>query len=109
MSAELAAAVADAVGQRATQSRQTGSTRETGVCCNMNSLTRICHGVTSGSRHGKSRRCRSYQSRSSPGVRADIMATYGRMGALPNTSPIAAWKALKEGNERFVAGQPEHP
>ncbi|BBX05693.1 carbonic anhydrase 2 [Mycolicibacterium aichiense] len=29
--------------------------------------------------------------------------------AMPNTSPITAWKALKEGNERFVAGQPEHP
>ena len=24
-------------------------------------------------------------------------------------SPAAAWRALKEGNERFVAGQPEHP
>jgi carbonic anhydrase len=31
------------------------------------------------------------------------------MWAMPNTSPITAWKALKEGNERFVAGQPEHP
>ncbi|WAJ44839.1 carbonic anhydrase [Mycobacterium sp. Aquia_216] len=28
---------------------------------------------------------------------------------MPNTSPITAWKALKEGNERFVAGQPAHP
>ncbi|OSC40626.1 carbonic anhydrase [Mycobacterium decipiens] len=28
---------------------------------------------------------------------------------MPNTNPIAAWKALKEGNERFVAGRPEHP
>ncbi|MBI3689676.1 MAG: carbonic anhydrase [Mycolicibacterium aromaticivorans] len=28
---------------------------------------------------------------------------------MPNTSPITAWKALKEGNERFVAGQPQHP
>jgi carbonic anhydrase len=28
---------------------------------------------------------------------------------MPNTSPVTAWKALKEGNERFVAGQPEHP
>ena len=28
---------------------------------------------------------------------------------MPNTSPGSAWKALKEGNERFVAGQPEHP
>lgn len=31
------------------------------------------------------------------------------MWAMPNTSPITAWKALKEGNERFVAGQPQHP
>lgn len=31
------------------------------------------------------------------------------MLAMPNTSPITAWKALKEGNERFVAGQPQHP
>jgi len=28
---------------------------------------------------------------------------------MPNTSPVTAWKALKEGNERFVAGKPEHP
>jgi carbonic anhydrase len=31
------------------------------------------------------------------------------MWAMPSTSPVTAWKALKEGNERFVAGQPEHP
>ncbi len=31
------------------------------------------------------------------------------MWAMPNTSPVTAWKALKEGNERFVAGQPQHP
>src|SRR5262245_51956921 len=31
------------------------------------------------------------------------------MSAMPNTSPVTAWKALKEGNERFVAGMPEHP
>jgi carbonic anhydrase len=31
------------------------------------------------------------------------------MAAMPNTSPVTAWKALKEGNERFVAGQPAHP
>jgi carbonic anhydrase len=31
------------------------------------------------------------------------------MWAMPNTSPVTAWKALKEGNERFVAGRPEHP
>jgi carbonic anhydrase len=28
---------------------------------------------------------------------------------MPNTSPVTAWKALKEGNGRFVAGRPEHP
>lgn len=31
------------------------------------------------------------------------------MGGMPNTNPVSAWKALKEGNERFVAGEPEHP
>jgi carbonic anhydrase len=31
------------------------------------------------------------------------------MSVMPNTSPVTAWKALKEGNERFVAGQPQHP
>ena len=31
------------------------------------------------------------------------------MTSMPNTSPVTAWKALKEGNERFVAGKPEHP
>ena len=37
------------------------------------------------------------------------MTCYGRMSAMPNTDPVTAWKSLKEGNERFVAGQPEHP
>jgi carbonic anhydrase len=31
------------------------------------------------------------------------------MSGMPNTNPITAWKALKEGNERFVAGRPAHP
>lgn len=31
------------------------------------------------------------------------------MWAMPNTNPITAWKALKEGNERFVTGRPQHP
>jgi len=31
------------------------------------------------------------------------------MWPMPNTSPSTAWKALKEGNERFVAGKPLHP
>ncbi|MCV7193805.1 carbonic anhydrase [Mycolicibacterium brumae] len=28
---------------------------------------------------------------------------------MPNSNPRSAWKALKEGNQRFVAGEPEHP
>ncbi len=32
-----------------------------------------------------------------------------RMWRMPNTSPVTAWKALKEGNERFVLGNPAHP
>jgi carbonic anhydrase len=28
---------------------------------------------------------------------------------MPTKTPVAAWKTLKEGNERFVAGKPEHP
>ena len=31
------------------------------------------------------------------------------MSAMPNTNPLTAWKALKEGNERFVAGKLMHP
>ena len=31
------------------------------------------------------------------------------MTAMAKTSPASAWKALREGNERFVAGRPEHP
>ncbi|ADU01272.1 carbonic anhydrase [Mycolicibacterium gilvum] len=31
------------------------------------------------------------------------------MTAMPNTNPLTAWKALREGNERFVAGKPQHP
>lgn len=33
----------------------------------------------------------------------------GRIRAMVDTSPAQAWTALKEGNERFVAGKPEHP
>jgi carbonic anhydrase len=31
------------------------------------------------------------------------------MSTMPNSNPVAAWKALKEGNERFVAGEALHP
>lgn len=31
------------------------------------------------------------------------------MTAMPNSNPVAAWKALKDGNARFVAGEQLHP
>jgi carbonic anhydrase len=31
------------------------------------------------------------------------------MAAMPNTSPVNAWNALREGNQRFVDGKPAHP
>jgi carbonic anhydrase len=31
------------------------------------------------------------------------------MCAMPSSNPLTAWKTLKQGNERFVAGKPEHP
>jgi carbonic anhydrase len=39
----------------------------------------------------------------------NFMCVCGMIYAMPNTSPVTAWKALKEGNERFVAGKPQHP
>ena len=30
-------------------------------------------------------------------------------GSMPNSNPISAWKALREGNERFVGGKQVHP
>src|SRR5699024_10564438 len=71
------------------------------------SLTRICHAPTPGARHGRSRRDRSYQPRSSSA--GTFIGGCGTMSAMPSTTPVTAWKALKEGNERFVAGTPQHP
>jgi carbonic anhydrase len=31
------------------------------------------------------------------------------MSVMPNTSPVTAWKTLREGNDRFVSGHAEHP
>jgi carbonic anhydrase len=38
-----------------------------------------------------------------------ITGGYGTMWDMPNTNSVTAWKALREGNERFVAGTPAHP
>ena len=66
-------------GQRATQSSQIGCTRDTGVCCSMNSLTRICQAVTPGSRQGRSRRATSYQPSSSAAL--TVIALHHRSAA----------------------------
>ena len=60
-SAGVAAASAAGSGQRLSQAAWAGSTRLTGVCCSMISLTRIDHGVASGWRHGRSRALAAYQ------------------------------------------------
>ena len=70
---------ADGVGQRATESSQIGCTRDTGVCCSMNSLTRICQAVTPGSRQGRSRRATSYQPSSSAAL--TVIALHHRSAA----------------------------
>lgn len=33
----------------------------------------------------------------------------GKMTPMPNSNPVSAWKALREGNDRFVSGKPQHP
>src|SRR3954465_6426212 len=66
-SAGETSASAAGVGQRAIHSRQTGSTRATGVCCSMTSLTSTAQASTSGRRHGRARAAAAYQStRTSP-------------------------------------------
>src|SRR5215212_4770616 len=61
-SAGVAAASDAGVGQRAIQSRQTGSTRDTGVCWSITSLTSTAHASTPGRRQGRSRAAVAYQS-----------------------------------------------
>jgi hypothetical protein len=60
-------------------SSQIGCTRDTGVCCSMNSLTRICQAVTPGSRQGRSRRATSYQPSSSAAL--TVIALHHRSAA----------------------------
>src|SRR3954470_5991816 len=61
-SAGVAAASAAGVVQRAIPSRQTGSTRATGVCWSITSDTSTAHASTSGRRQGRSRAADAYQS-----------------------------------------------
>ncbi|RDI47169.1 carbonic anhydrase [Nocardia mexicana] len=37
------------------------------------------------------------------------MITLWKMGHMAHTNPISAWKALREGNDRFVNGTLQHP
>ena len=55
------AARAAGVGHRASQLRYAGTTRATGVCCSMISLTSTDQGVVPGPRHGRSRAWRENQ------------------------------------------------
>src|SRR3954463_7699917 len=61
-SAGVSAASAAGVGQRAIHSRQTGSTRATGVCWSITSDTSTAQASTSGRRHGRSGAAVTYQS-----------------------------------------------
>src|SRR4051812_37775331 len=61
-SAGVSAASAAGVGQRAIHSRQTGSTRATGVCWSITSETSTAQASTPGRRHGRSRAAVAYQS-----------------------------------------------
>ena len=55
------AASAAGVGHRAIHLRYSGSTRATGVCCSIISLTSTDQGVAPGARQGRSRAWRAYQ------------------------------------------------
>jgi glycine cleavage system transcriptional repressor len=59
------------VGQRFIHDRQAGSTRTTGVCCSITSLTRTPHALVPGARHGRSRAFASYQAMA---LSASVMA-----------------------------------
>jgi hypothetical protein len=60
-SAGATAASAAGVGHRVIHSRQTGSTRATGVCCSITSLTRTAQASVPSRRHGRSRAAVAYQ------------------------------------------------
>src|SRR4051794_36236555 len=74
-SAGDAAARAAGEGQRAIHSRHTGSTRATGVCCSMTSLTSTAQASTPGRRQGRSRAAVAYQSTTRSPVAGSPVAT----------------------------------
>ena len=72
------------MGQRAIHSRQTGSTRATGVCCSITSLTSTAQASTPGRRHGRSRAAVAYQSTiASPASRGRRRAGGGAGHGIP--------------------------
>ena len=73
-SARGAAASAAGVGHRAMKASYIGITRATCVCCNMISLTSTAY-ASSTSRHGRSRRCASYQSSTAWTLNATVVKT----------------------------------
>src|SRR5215469_18067332 len=89
-SAGLASARAAGSGQRASQAAWAGSTRLTGVCWSMNSLTMMDHGVAPVRRHGRSLAWSAYQRR--------IATVYGEaIGARSGLVMTGSRIALEQG------------
>ena len=86
---DVAAARAAGSGQRASHSRQTGSTRATGVCCSITSLTSTAHASTPGARHGRSRAAEAYQS--------TITSPVSDPAGAPTSTQCAASRARRAG------------
>ena len=83
------------MGHLAIQLRYSGSTRATGVCCSMISLTSTAQGVTPGARQGRSRAFRAYQASTGSAKDVDMMLPIvarapGRRGRAPAARPAAA-------------------
>ena len=67
------------MGQRAHQAVQAGSTRLTGVCCNMTSLIRTAHGLMSGFLHGRSLAWMAYQPMAASAMLVSVMSAMVRV------------------------------
>src|ERR1700692_3535804 len=91
-SAGDAGASASAVGQRASQRSQRGTTRSTCVCCAITSLTRTAYGSRV-FRHGRSRELRRYQSRSSASMAGDYAGAVIDLRSDTLTKPTAGMRA----------------
>jgi len=112
-SAGVAAARSAAAGHRSSHSRQTGSTRATGVCWSITSLTNTAQASMPGRRHGRSRAAVAYQSTMAVPVDAPAMDA-PPVGAprvdAPLTEPPVVWvtesQCAARGGGRGAAAPP---